>query len=298
MLIPILLGLAGLVLLILLAIIAYATWIAHKMTMVERVTVSGHPSQLGISWEDVTFPSRGDEVLLSGWYLPTTRDDRCIILIQGTDHHRDSPEIRALRLGRDLVNRGFSVLLFDFRARGKSGGRRSSEGDREQWDVHGAIDYVAGRGIPVERIGLLGFSLGAGVAILVASQEPRIPAVVSDSGFLDYMFDLQLLCCGPFRLPSWFRFFVAFSGSLFFKANFSKVRPAQVVDDIDQPILFIHGTSDPVVPVEESVALHNVSDNPKDRIWIVPNAEHVNVYSKMPETYVERVSQFFQRHIS
>ena len=90
-------------------------------------------------------------------------------------------------MANDLLNRGFSVLIFDSRARGESGGVRSSEGNPEQWGVFGAIEYVQSRCIPVKRIGLLGFSLRAGVAILVAAQEPRIPAVVSDSVFLDYM---------------------------------------------------------------------------------------------------------------
>jgi fermentation-respiration switch protein FrsA (DUF1100 family) len=298
LLIPTILGLAGLALLLLLAVFTYAIWTAHKITSVERVSVTGHPYQFGLPWEDVTFPSRGDEVVLSGWYLPTNKDDRCIILIQGTEHHRNSPQIRALRLGRDLVNQGFSVLLFDFRARGESEGDRSSEGDREQWDVFGAIDYVTGRGIPVERIGLLGFSLGAGTALLVAAQEPRIPAIVSDSGFLDYMMDLQNLYIGPFRLPSWFAIFVAFAGRIFFKTDFSRVRPAQVVDQIEQPIFFIHGEDDPVISSEETSTLYAISDNPEDRIWIVPNAEHVNVYRKMPQAYVSRVSQFFHRHIT
>lgn len=298
MLIPILLGLAGLVILVLLAIFTYATWIAHKITKVERVPVTGHPSQFGLPWEDVTFPSRGDRVPLSGWYLPTDVDDRCIILIQGTRYHRNSPGIRALRLGRDLVNHSFSVLLFDLRARGESGGYRSSEGDREQWDVFGAIDCVTERGIPVERIGLLGFSLGAGVALLVAAQEPRISAVVSDSGFLDYMLDLQKLRIGPFPLPYWFAVLVAFAGRIFFKADFSKVAPAQVVEQIEQPIFFIHGEEDSVIPAEETSTLHGISDNPEDRIWIVPNAEHVSIYSKVPEAYVGRVSHFFQRHIT
>ena len=296
--IPVLIGLAGLVLLVLLTMLAYATWIAHQLTMVERVSVGGHPSMLGLSWEDVTFPSRGDEVPLSGWYLPAETDDRCIVLIQGTGHHRNSPQIRALQLGKDLVGRGFSVLLFDFRARGESGGLRSSEGDREQWDVFGAIDYVTERGIPVERIGLLGFSLGAGVALLVGAQEPRIPAVVSDSGFLDYMTDLQNWYVGPFRLPAWFAVFVAFIGRVIFKADFSKVRPAQVVENVNQPIFFIHGEDDPVIPVDETIELHAISDNPKDRIWIVPNTEHVNIYRRMPEVYVERVSSFFKRYIT
>lgn len=261
------------------------------------MSVSGHPSQLDLVWEDVTFPSRNDEVLLSGWYLPTTRDDRCIILVQGTDHHRDSPQIRALRLGRDLVNRGFSVLMFDFRARGKSGGSRSSEGDREQWDVLGAIDFVTERGIPAECIGLLGFSLGAGVALLVAAQEPRIPAVVSDSGFLDYMMDLQQLTIGPVRLPSWFAYFVAFAGRIFYRADFSKVSPASVVEQVEQPIFFIHGEEDSVISAEETRVLHSVSGNPEDRIWIVPGTEHVNTYRNLPEQYANLISEFFHRHI-
>ena len=295
LLMPILLCLAGLVLL---AMVAYAAWMAHRMTRVERVPVTGHPSRLGLSWEDVNFHSRSDEVPLSGWYLPSTTDDRCIILVQGTGHHRNSPSIRALRLGRDLVDCGFSVLLFDLRARGESGGYRSSEGDREQWDVFGAIDYVVGRGIPMERIGLLGFSLGAGVALLVASQESRIPAVVSDSGFLDYMMDLQFIRVGPFLLPSWYAALIAFIGRIFFKADFSRVRPAEVVEQLEQPIFFIHGEDDAVVSVEETKELYNISDNPKDRIWIVPRTEHVNTYRKMPEIYVNRISRFFDQHIT
>jgi len=234
---PILLALAGLALLVLLAIIASAAWVAHKMTVLERVPVSGHPSQLGLQWEDVNFPSRGDHVPLRGWYLPAAEDDRCIILIQGIDQHRNSPGIRALQLGRDLVERGFSVLLFDLRARGDSGGTRSTAGDREQWDVLGAIDFVEDRrGIPVEHIGLLGFSLGAGVAILVAAQEPRLPAVVSDSGFVDNKVDPGQLFIGPIGLPWWIATFVVLAGRVLFSANFNKVRPAKVIQQVEQPI--------------------------------------------------------------
>ncbi len=202
-----------------------------------------------------------------------------------------------MQLGRDLVDRDFSVLMFDFRARGDSGGSRSSEGDREQWDTFGAIDYVSSRGIPLERMGLLGFSLGAGVAILVAAQEPRIPAVVSDSGFLDYLMDLSKLSIGPFRLPSWFGVIVAQTGRSIFKADFGNVRPAQVVEGIEQPIFFIHGEDDPIISVLESQELHAISANQEDRVWIVKGAEHVNVYRKRPEEYISRVVTFFRRHI-
>jgi uncharacterized protein len=291
-------SLASLVFFIFLAMLLYATWIAHKTTQMERVPVSGHPSKMDIEWEDVVFSSRSDAISLSGWYLPAANDDRCIILVQGTGQNRNDPAIRALQIGRDLVTQGFSVLLFDLRARGQSSGIRSSEGDREQWDLFGAIDYVhKHRGLPVERIGLLGFSLGAGVAILVAGQESRIPAVVSDSGFLDYMMDLRRFSIGPFPIPFWFTFLVAWAGRVFFKADFSNVRPARAISEIVQPIFFIHGQGDRVVPAEESKELYMESNNKKDQIWIVPGARHVSVYRTMPEAYIQKVSNFFRRYI-
>ena len=222
-----LLSVAGLAALIVLVMFAYGAWIAHHLTLQERMPVSGHPMQLGLPWEDVAFPSRGDAVPLVGWYLPAPGDSRSVIVLQGTDQHRNDPAIRALELGRDLVDRRFSVLLFDLRARGESGGNRSSEGDREQWDLLGAIDYVEARGIPVGRIGLLGFSLGAGVAILVAAQEPRIPAIVSDSGFMDYVSDIRLIHTNAwgFYLLSWFSFFILWGGAPFTGRTFGGCVP-------------------------------------------------------------------------
>ena len=149
-------------------------------------------------------------------------------------------------------------------------------------DVLGAIDYVARRDISVEYIGILAFSLRAGVAILGAAREPSIPAVVSDSGFRDYTMDLCRLSLGPFYLPTWFAIFVLLAGRQIFSADFGKVRPAQVVNGISQPIFFIHGEDDPVISTEKTVQLHIISDNQDDRIWIVPGAEHANIFRKIP----------------
>lgn len=298
MLVVALLALGGLALLALFTIFAMAAWVAHNLTRVRRIPVSGHPSQFGLTYEDVVFPSRRDRIPLHGWYLPTTQDHRCVILVQGQDHHRNSPGIRALALGRDLVQRDFSVLLFDFRGRGESGGKRDCHGDRERWDVLGAIDYVGSRGIPPERIGLVGFSLGAAVAILVAARDPGIPAVVSDSGFLDSMTYLKRMPFYWFFLPSWFAVPIALAGRWFFGADFSQVRPIKVVGRLaPRPILFIHGENDHVVPPEEAEALFRASNNPANQLWLVPGAGHIRCYSSHPEEYVAKVAAFLERHI-
>jgi len=293
-----LLAVGGAAVVALLTIFSIAAWVAYQLTGVKRLPVYGHPSQFGLTYEDVVFPSRRDRIPLCGWYLPTPQDGRCIILIQGQEHHRNSPGIRALALGRDLVQQGFSVLLFDFRGRGESGGQRDSNGDRERWDVLGAIDYVQSRGIPPERMGLVGFSLGAAVAILVAAKEPRIPAVVSDSGFLDSMTYLKRMPFYWFFLPSWFAVPIALAGRWFFGADFSQVRPIKVVGRLaPRPIFFIHGETDHVIPPEETEALFRASDNPANQLWIVPGAGHVRCYSNGPEEYVAKVADFLQRYI-
>ena len=94
-----LLSVAGLAALIVLVMFAYGAWIAHHLTLQERMPVSGHPMQLGLPWEDVAFPSRGDAVPLVGWYLPAPGDSRSVIVLQGTDQHRNDPAIRALEIG-------------------------------------------------------------------------------------------------------------------------------------------------------------------------------------------------------
>jgi dipeptidyl aminopeptidase/acylaminoacyl peptidase len=291
------LAVSGLTVFVLGIVLGISAWVAHEMTQTRRLPVYGHPTELGLDYEDVTFQSKNDKIPLKGWDLRTPSDSRCIIFIQGQDHHRNSPGIRALQLGRDLVNQDYSVLLFDFRGRGESGGKRDSTGDREQWDVMGAIDYVVARGIPLERIGLLGFSLGAAVALLVAAKLPSIAAVVADSAWLDSLIELQRVPFWRFYLPAWFAFPISLMGSILFGADFSKVRPIKVVNKIPRPIFFIHGQQDPVISFQETQELCKASSNPEDRIWIVPDTGHVASYRRQPEEYAAKVVSFFRRHI-
>jgi uncharacterized protein len=163
--------------------------------------------------------------------------------------------------------------------------------------VLGAVDFVSSRGIPVERIELLGFSLGAAVAILAAVKEPRIPAIVCDSAFLDALPYLKRAPFYWFYLPSWFVFPIVLAGRLFFGADFSKVRPVKAVAKTTQPIFFIHGERDHVIPFQETEELYRRSNNREDRLWIVPGVGHVTSYARHPQEYSAKVASFFQCHI-
>lgn len=263
---------------------------------VERLPVQGHPSDLALAHQDVAFPARGERLLLRGWYLPAARDSRCLVLVQGEEHHRNSPGIQPLRLARDLTARGYSVLLFDLRARGESQGRRPTAGDRERRDLLGALDYVQSRGIPPERIGVLGFSLGAAVALLVAAQEPRLRAVVSDSAFADLIEDLRRELWPGHLLPTFAVLALSLVSRVAFGADLGAVRPIQIAPSLaSRAVLFIHGAADEVVSSLDSQRL--AAATPDSELWLVEGAGHVRSYAARSQEYVERVAAFFDRHL-
>ncbi len=268
--------------------------LARQTTDVARLPLHDHPSNHGLAYQNVTFRST-DGLTLRGWYLPSLRDDRCIILVQGEEHHRNSPGIRALELGGELVARGYSVLLFDLRARGESDGQRSSAGNQELLDVMAAIAYVKHRGIVARRIGLLGFSLGAVLAIYAALREPEIPCLVCDSPFSDLLDDFRHLRLGPAPVPGWLSAaLVVLMAKTLYGSDPGQMRPIKAISKLHpRPIFFIHGEDDVVVSPQETLALWRQYHNPANRLWIAPGAGHVHTYSVAGEEYVRQVVDFF-----
>lgn len=282
---------------VLVGIWLYAYRQAALATEVTRWPLHDHPSRHGIVYEEVSFPSL-DGVLLRGWYLAAGDDSTCVILIQGEDHHRDSPGIGALDLASKLALNDFSVLLFDLRGRGESGATRGSAGNQELDDTLGAIAYVRKRGVGDRHIALLGFSLGAGLAVCAASREPAVGAVITDSAFRDLLDDyrgetLLAACASWILIP-----IIRLMGVCFFKSDPGQVRPIRIVGGLRQPILFIHGTQDSVLPAKESTALFESCGSSVKELWLVPGAEHVQSFQTDKTEYLRRVTDFLHRNLT
>lgn len=104
-----------------------------------------------------------------------------------------------LGVGPGLWREGFSVLLFDFCGNGESADGPRSLALFEQADLEAAITFVLNRR-PQARISLVGFSMGAAVALLVAARDPRVTRVVADSSFAD-MQGVVAAAARTLRLP-------------------------------------------------------------------------------------------------
>ena len=107
------------------------------------------------------------------------------------------------RLSEALTQASLVSFRFNFRGVGGSQGE-FSHGIGEQADVEAALSFVSlAIGVDSERIGLAGYSAGAGFALPVGVQDARIKALAAVSPPLS-MFDFECLrdCFKPKLLIS------------------------------------------------------------------------------------------------
>ncbi len=275
--------------------------VSWKLTHPPRKPVDMKPEDFGINMtESVSFPSRDPEVRLSGWYFSaranTMRSNgSTVIFAHGYSQNRQEPHLPALSLAARLLDEGFDVLMFDFRNAGESGGDLTTIGLREQLDLLGAVDYVAGR-FPEHGIGLIGFSMGAATSLLATGQDARVKAVVADSPFFslrEYLEENLPQWTGLPRFP--FNWLILQLSPLLYRADARQVKPFQAVTNTDKPILFIHGTKDETVPYSNSERLYKLAGETRSELWLVPGAGHVRSFAMYPEEYAEKVATFYRQ---
>ncbi len=115
-----------------------------------------------------------------GWYVPSG-NHAVVILAHGSGADRTQLAGEARALARD----GFGILMFDWPGHGESGGRVTyGRTDRRAFST--AVDYaMAQPDVDRDRIGALGFSVGAALVAETAAEDTRVRALVLVSCFAD-----------------------------------------------------------------------------------------------------------------
>jgi uncharacterized protein len=135
------------------------------------------PAQTGLR-----FPSGGTEC--AAWHHPGS-NGAAVVMAAGTAVTKE-PGTEAF--AQRFAAAGFTVLAFDFRHLGGSGGRpRQVVRVREQLaDWSAAVDAAAALPeVDPARIALWGFSLAGGEVVDVAARDPRVAAVVAQTPLAD-----------------------------------------------------------------------------------------------------------------
>ncbi len=255
--------------LLFLGLVAVLAVIAFRSGLIERHFIyfpdrdlTANPSDFGLAFEEVLLTT-GDGVKLHGWFVPG--EESITWLWFHGNAGNIGRRLENLKLLHDEL--GVNVFLFDYRGYGRSQGTPSEKGTYR--DAEAALAYLRSReDVDPERIVFFGRSLGAGVAVELATRYPPY-VLILESPFLSIQ-DMAK------------RAYPILSVLPLLRTSYDSVGK---IGKLEVPILVIHGDRDDIIPFEAGRTLFEKANEPKN-FYAITGAGH-------NDTYVVGGSQYF-----
>jgi len=251
------------------------------------------PFELDLPAETVEFPPRKGEHRVSGWFIPFPGATTTLLVCPG---YR-TPKSDMLGISHFLWKAGHNVLAFEYYGHGAQVGTHVTLGYREMEDFMGAVEYAKQRA-PGTRLGVLGYSMGAAIAIMCSAHTPEVEAIVADSAFATHTSVVDYNVRRAMHMPSapfsWLADYL-----LGWRAgyHFRQVEPLRDIALIaPRPILLIHGGKDTVVDPHDAPLLYAAAQEPKE-LWMVDVADHCGAYFADRPLYVKKIVTFFSEYL-
>ncbi len=274
------------------AVVAISAYVCWDLTHPKHEPIDGFPTDYGLNYQQVSFKSKVDSLVLKGWLIKAAENKQTVIFAHGYGKNRLQSDVPLLPLAQVLVRNGINVLMFDFRNSGESDGEITSVGQFEVRDLAGAVEFIKQHQELNQKISLFGFSMGASVALIVGAQEPAVSAVIADSPFADLTTYLEENLAVWTKLPAFpfnhtvFAIIPAVTG-----LNAGSVSPVKQ-DFADKPVLLIHGEADTDIPIENSELL--LKTYRQARMVRIPGAQHVKAFQTDGERYIKEILNFLE----
>lgn len=225
--------------------------------------------------EEVWFRGTSGE-RLHGWYVRAENVDTDVAPTVIYFHGNGGNINTVGWLGERLSERGFNVLLFDYRGYGRSEGSVTDERGIYA-DADAAYDYVVNeRATKPEQVVLSGQSMGTTAAVDLASRRP-CGALIIESG-LSSASDMARVVF-PW-VPTWVH-----------KYARNHFESAKKLERVSVPVFVAHGARDRTIPVEQGYKLYASAHEPK-RLVIIPEAGHNNLVATGGREYLDALANF------
>jgi len=195
-----------------------------------------------------------DELSLLAWWKPPADGRPAIVFFHGNGGHIGHRGFKV----RGFLDRGYGVLLVDWRGYGGNEGAPTESGLYA--DGRAALKFLEQQGIGSKKIVLYGESLGSGVAVELASKGIG-GALVLEAPFT------SLVAAAADRFP-------VFPVRWLIRDRFDS---QSKIGNVAVPLFIIHGEADAVLPAALGRALLETANEPKQGVFI-PSAGHNNLY--------------------
>lgn len=212
-----------------------------------------------------------------------------IIIVHGYTNNA----LEMLDVAYNFYNKGYSILLIDQRAHGKSDGIYSTHGFYERKDMLSWINYINQK--KKAKIILYGISMGGTVLMRTVGENipKNVICAIEDCGFISnyeqFYNQLKFLGFLPGPIISSFNIF----SSLFFGFNIYKYDPVDVLSKGKIPFMFIHGSKDKLVPPKNAYDAYNMYKG-KKKLLIIDNAKHMQSSVIDSKKYYDEIFSFIK----
>lgn len=242
-----------LIVLLIAAVLLAALWLFQRRLIYLPDTAAAGPASAALpAARDVTLHT-ADGLDLGAWFVPPTGQDRAMTVLVANGNGGNRADRAAL--ARALAERGFAVLLFDYRGYAGNPGRPSEAG--LALDVRAAYRHlVEEAGVRPHQLIYFGESLGCGVVTALALEHPPAGMLLR-SPFTD------LAATATAHYP-----FLPVRALLR-----DRFPVADQVARVNVPTAVVYGTADSVVPAGQSRAVATAAAGPVE-VTAVAGADH------------------------
>ncbi len=237
------------VLVVLIAVVflfLYLRYIERRSLYIPFREIDETPASAGLSFQDL-YLNAVDGVSLNAWFIPAKDTPRMpeegrltLFYLHGNGGNL-SHRIGKVAFFHEL---GMNVFIIDYRGYGKSTGVPSEEG--LYVDARCGYEYLINTlKVPAEDIVVFGESLGAAVAIQLAS-EVKLRALILEGAFTS--------------VAEMSRRVYPLLPTVYLRTRYDSVSK---INNITAPKFFIHSRNDEVVPYDMGLRLFKESQEPK-----------------------------------
>lgn len=221
--------------------------------------------------------------------------NRYIIISHGVTETK----VNSVKYMNIFLKRGFNALIYDHRRHGESGGKTTSYGHYEKFDLKAVVDWLKNEKGPDLLLGIHGESMGASTMLLYAGMiEDGADFYIADCPFSDFKAQLAYLIKKDFKL---FPGLLIPIGDLILrfrdKYSIQNVSPISVIENIKHPILFIHSRMDDYIPPTMTQELFAHTKGPK-MLYLAENGRHAQSFNENRADYERVIDEFLEKYVS
>ncbi|CAM5182704.1 AB hydrolase-1 domain-containing protein OS=Ureibacillus acetophenoni OX=614649 GN=SAMN05877842_10453 PE=4 SV=1 [Ureibacillus acetophenoni] len=231
---------------------------------------------------------------VKGVFLQPLDTKNTVIISHGVTENK----LNSMKYARMYERLGFNTFVFDHRRHGESGGKTTSYGHYEKFDLQAVVQTVRSIIGDDAILGIHGESMGAATTLLYAgSIEDNADFYIADCAFSDFSKQVSHVIKKQTVLRTKLPVHLA---NIFLKLrdgySIWDVSPKEAVSNIKSPILFVHSLQDDFILPEMSEEMYEVKKEPK-MIKRFEKGAHAQSFNENPVEYEQTVKDFLEKYV-